>query len=1016
MPSTIYPSAEILKIFETIPACIAVLSPDYIILTASDDYLEATKTNRDEIRCRNIFEVFPENPDTPEAHSSDKLRRSLEKVLSSKLPHQMGIQRHDVPNPLLPGTFLVRYWEPLNKPVLNGHGQVEYIIHIVRDVTDQIVALGDRTGELLKGKTLYRDLAEELAAANEELAASNDKLQAINEEVLSARESEQIAYGQLTEAAGTLQLALESAQMGTWTAEFNTNTAAISEQASIILGIPQKGKYDLHEAFNWIQSEFREEVKKSIGQSVIATGFFEERFIIKQLDGGSPKWVKTTGKAFFDSDHKPIKMIGTIVDISKSKKRESLLEYLNKAGEELALARDTQTALEKISTLIVPKFADWFTINVLKENILELLFIKNDNQEYVNWAIENRRKKPLTIDDQGIQGHVIRTGESSLIPIVTEEIIKAANLDAEQLKFLSQMTLRSSIVAPMKIHGRIIGTISFVTTAEGSQYDQEDLNFAKDLATRIALALENARLHEQAQIEKKKAEISLNNLHRMIMEAPVAMCILTGSNYVTAIANSKMFELWGIGTEFLNKPIFEGLPHLKAEFKPLLDEVFFQDKTISFNETKTELLRDGELEPVYINFIYQPVKEADGSTSGVLAVAVDVTTQVASRKRIEQAEKETQIINEELASINEELLATNDKLIELSKKCQESEERMNLAVENTDVGVFDTNLLTEKTVRTLKHAQIYGYEDNNDEWSLEDVRQHMFQEDYPAANEAYLESIKSGVLDHSFRIKRSDGVKRWIHTIGKVICNENKEPVRIIGTIKDITEKKELENQKDEFISTVSHELKTPVTSIKAYNQFLQRTLKGDVNVQNRMFLERMDGQIDRLQSLIVDLLDVTRVDQSKLLLKKEPVELNVLLTDVISELQLITPTHQLLIGHNTSILLNSDKGRLIQVITNLITNAVKYSPQAKYVNIDLKEVDGKARVSIQDFGVGIPKAYHSLIFERFHQLDQEHPESGLNLGLGLYISKEIITKAGGELWCESEFGKGSTFYFNLPL
>lgn len=182
------------------------------------------------------------------------------------------------------------------------------------------------------------------------------------------------------------------------------------------------------------------------------------------------------------------------------------------------------------------------------------------------------------------------------------------------------------------------------------------------------------------------------------------------------------------------------------------------------------------------------------------------------------------------------------------------------------------------------------------------------------------------------------------------------------------------------------------------------------------MFLERMDGQIDRLQSLIVDLLDVTRVDQSKLLLKKEPVELNVLLTDVISELQLITPTHQLLIGHNTSILLNSDKGRLIQVITNLITNAVKYSPQAKYVNIDLKEVDGKARVSIQDFGVGIPKAYHSLIFERFHQLDQEHPESGLNLGLGLYISKEIITKAGGELWCESEFGKGSTFYFNLPL
>jgi PAS domain S-box-containing protein len=344
------------------------------------------------------------------------------------------------------------------------------------------------------------------------------------------------------------------------------------------------------------------------------------------------------------------------------------------------------------------------------------------------------------------------------------------------------------------------------------------------------------------------------------------------------------------------------------------------------------------------------------------------------------------------------------------------EERLNLAVENAEAGVFDTDLLTEKTFRSMKHSQIYGYRGNTQEWTLEKVREHMLPEDLVASNEAYLQSFYTGVLNHSFRIKRADGVTRWVNTTGKVVRDGYGRPVRIIGTVIDITDKKELEKQKDEFISTVSHELKTPVTSIKAYNQFLSRSLIGAENSQNRKFLERMDNQIDRLQTLIIDLLDITRVEQNKLALRQEALQLDILLEEVVSELQMITSGHRLLIIKNTPVAIISDKGRLTQVITNLITNAVKYSPSSDLVNIRLKKENGQAIFSIQDLGVGIPVEHQNAIFERFHQLGQENAQAGLNLGLGLYISKEIVQMAGGNLWCESEPGKGSTFYFSLPL
>lgn len=352
------------------------------------------------------------------------------------------------------------------------------------------------------------------------------------------------------------------------------------------------------------------------------------------------------------------------------------------------------------------------------------------------------------------------------------------------------------------------------------------------------------------------------------------------------------------------------------------------------------------------------------------------------------------------------------------KKAEEalrkSEERLNLAVENAEAGVFDINLLTGETVRSVRHAHIFGYHDNTGEWSLASMFEHVLPEDIERARSDYSKMLAEGSINTSFRIRRVDGQVRWINIIGRIQYNEKNVRVRVLGTITDITEKKELEKQKDEFISTVSHELKTPVTSIKAFTQFLQRTLTGEENEKNHMFLERIGVQINRLEKLIKDLLDVTRVESGKLTLNRTKFEMNLLLAELVSDLQLINSSHKLIVSENKAVTVFADKDRIIQVITNLVNNAVKYSQESDRVLIGLSTSKNTVICSVQDFGKGIPDEQRPYVFQRFHQVNIA--DMNLGLGLGLYISKEIISQEGGRIWYESEPGKGTTFYFSLPL
>eukprot|EP01136_Pigoraptor_vietnamica_P015990 Opistho-1_new@59681 len=191
-------------------------------------------------------------------------------------------------------------------------------------------------------------------------------------------------------------------------------------------------------------------------------------------------------------------------DVTAKRKRERLLEYLNIAGQELALALDTDTALRKISDLIVPTYTDWFTINILNGEQLDILLMINKDPDYETWSRQHRLKYPVTIHDDTIQGHVLRTGESLLTPVVTDEFLEKSIQNDDMLHTIKRMNVRSTMIVPMKVRNKVIGSINFISTVEGRAFDEIDLAFAKDMAIRIGLGLENARLHEQAQVEIKE--------------------------------------------------------------------------------------------------------------------------------------------------------------------------------------------------------------------------------------------------------------------------------------------------------------------------------------------------------------------------------------------------------------------------------------------------------------------------------------------------------------------------------
>jgi PAS domain S-box-containing protein len=264
------------------------------------------------------------------------------------------------------------------------------------------------------------------------------------------------------------------------------------------------------------------------------------------------------------------------------------------------------------------------------------------------------------------------------------------------------------------------------------------------------------------------------------------------------------------------------------------------------------------------------------------------------------------------------------------------------------------------------------------------------------------------------RIKHKSGKWIWLESR---LTNLLHDPMinAIISNFTDVTERVNLERQREDFIGVASHELKTPLTSLKAFTQVLESRFKNSTDTSSHEIIIKIDYQVNRIVSMINDMLDVSSLQAGGLNFNIAKFDLNDLIGEISQNLQQTTRKHRIVIDLKAVSAVPGDRERIGQVVNNLIANAIKYSPNAEVINVTSKVEGEKVTVSVQDHGIGIPEAEQKSIFEKFYRVGNSQ-KAFQGLGLGLFICCQIIEIHKGKIGVVSQEGKGSTFWFSLPL
>lgn len=495
---------------------------------------------------------------------------------------------------------------------------------------------------------------------------------------------------------------------------------------------------------------------------------------------------------------------------------------------------------------------------------------------------------------------------------------------------------------------------------------------------------------------RKQLEQNAEMIQDMFMTAPAYVCTFRGPQHIYELVNPAYQKLFG-KREIQGKPIMEALPELEGQgFDTILDNVYQTGEIFIGTEVLIWLARDEGLLPEerYFNFTYQPIYDEEKRVTGILVFGYEVTEQKLGEKMQKESAERFRMLTDAMP------------------------EKIWTADADGNFNYYNQQWF-DYTRMSFEELEGWGWKKiiHPDDW---DNNQQSWQNS--------VDTGKNFQIEHRFLCH--DGTYRWHLSRGVAQKDNNGKTMLWVGTNTDIHEQKlfaeelkkqvaariKLERQKNEFISMASHELKTPVTSIKGYTQVLQYKFKAEGNTEAEAFLLQMDKQINKLTSLINDLLDATKVSAGRLKFNEDLFDFNELVKEITDEMQQTTHTHTINMDLGTPEMIFADRNRIGQVMTNMLSNAVKYSPRADTVHVTTSLENDMIKFSVQDFGIGIPEENQPSVFDQFFRVTGEVQDTFAGLGLGLFIASEIIKRSNGTMSVESMEGKGSTFCFTLPV
>lgn len=394
-----------------------------------------------------------------------------------------------------------------------------------------------------------------------------------------------------------------------------------------------------------------------------------------------------------------------------------------------------------------------------------------------------------------------------------------------------------------------------------------------------------------------------------------------------------------------------------------------------------------------------PVIGDTGEITNFIGIQNDISARKKAEQELEMQYKETELKVTERTHL---LKQSEEYLSSIVETIRES-----LLVMDKDYKVLSANqhfMATFKVSLNETKGKLL-YDLGNGQWNIPELKT-MMEEILPSNN-----PVLDYEVEHEFP---HIGRKLMLLNAHRVEL-EGKFKDRILLAIEDITERKAIEQRKDDFLSIASHELKTPLTTVVGYMQMINRLMPENASDKFKTVVAKTGTYVDRLNQLLSELLDMSRIQTGNIELHKELFDFDKMASEAVEGIQTASPAYKITLAGKTGLTFYGDESHLIQVLTNLISNAIKYSPNSTQVEIYISKVSNFIKVSVKDYGMGIKEEELKKIFQRFYRVG-EIQKSYPGMGIGLYICDQIIKNHGGTLWAESTPGSGSVFSFTLPL
>lgn len=908
---------------------------------------------------------------------------------------------------------------------------------------------------------------EELLSANEELQSTNEELQSLNEELHTVNTEHQLKIKELIELNDDLNNYFKSTDIGQLFVDRNLVirkfTPAMVNQVNVI-------ENDIGRPITHISSNIKYDQLIDDIQHVIENNDTIE----KEIEGRNNRWYLMRIMPYIRRDRKTDGVVITFVDITHINQLNSLLsgvlnsstngimvfktireqgkiidfewEMVNKAGiaasngiaqlegqrlltvmpkaKETGLFDQCVKVVETGETLHIPRY-----FAPAQEKFYEIIATKLNQGLVVTFTDITEKKRAEEELQQAYQALLLNEEKIRSMNIQLEERIaeRTRNLAVTEERFRLLSKATNDIVKDWDLTANKVWWSESFKTMFGydpdsvepgveSWYERLHPDDRVRVKKRMQLIINSGEKNWSDEYRFRRADGSyayvfdrgylIHDENNVPIRMVSAIIDLTGlkekereqSRLTSIIENST--DLIGFTSlegqiQYMNPAGLEmlGLNSMKEATTKRLDDLFNDKDRKFFNdhivpELKQKGFWEGEFQmrsfkngPVLVHFnIFATYDDSSGKVIGYGTVTRDIRRELAFRRAITESAERLRL----LANAMPQKVWTAD------------------AEGKADYFNEQWMKYSGKSI-----SELLG-----DGW-LQVVHPDDRKENLQLWNEA----INTGeFFQMERRLMRADGVYRW-HLTRALPHRDNEGNILAwIGSSTDIDEQKKQEEKKDEFISIASHELKTPLTSLKAYTQLVESVIKEEQPDIKKLqsYILKTGNYIEKLNSLVSDLLDVSKIQSGKLTFTMEEVNFDEMVIESLEMLQ-HTNHHSLLLKGSTGCRIKGDKARLEQVVENLISNAVKYSPKADKVDIQLGIENNCVKFSVTDYGIGIPPDKLDNIFNRFYRVEgMAHKFQGL--GIGLFISSEIIKRHRGKIWAESIAGKGSTFHFTIPV